>query len=176
MRFGQVPKPAPTLLFFVSNTETKYKMSLKPNSIKAEYYLADLPGTLQYKKSPAELVSVPNLDVRDDDAGYMQVIPEEIYLNRLIPNTPTGRAGDWKLLLVFKREFDGEVWIKGALLNKKTNRIALMTTTNAEENITKRNNRAIKSKQKGWFVGHYRMGAPMVFWRAVAAEARKCLS
>jgi hypothetical protein len=27
------------------------------------------------------------------------------------------------------------------------------------------NNRAIKSLNEEWFIGHYRMSAPMFFWR-----------
>lgn len=163
-----------------------YKMaSLKPNSIVhrdgQEYYLGDLPGTLQYKKTREELISITNLDHQDSDCGYAQVAVTADLTKRFVPNTDTGRKGDWELLVVFKSntEHEGtgelrgkkinEAWMKAALRNKKTGEVALMTSTNNKNNITRHGNRALDSLEAGWFVGFYRMGAPMVFWRAVAA-------
>jgi hypothetical protein len=149
---------------------------LKPNSIPNEYYLGDLPGTLQYSKSKAELTSISNIDQVDDRRGYVQLPVSNKLLQCLVPNTATGRKGDWELLLAMQstNAETGETWLKGALLNKKTGLIALMSSTNAEANITGRGNRAMRSCAEGWFIGRYRMGAPMCFWQAVAEAARKC--
>jgi hypothetical protein len=151
-------------------------MELCKNSIVyadggAEYYLGDLPGRLQYKKTVHELTTIPNIGTLDSDCGFVQIPVSPTLSKRFVPNTKTGRAGDWELLVVFKSERDEgkEIWMKGALRNKKDGRIALMTCTDKEATILKYKNRAIPSMERGWFVGHYRMGAPMVFWRAVAA-------
>jgi hypothetical protein len=148
--------------------------SLKPNSIKHadgnEYYLGDLPGTLQYKKTKEELSTIPNISLQDSDCGYVQVPATPDLLPRFVPKTATGNKGDWELLVVFTSPLDGkEIWQKAALRDKKTGLVALMTSTNKEENITSHGNRALKSLDKNWYVGFYRMGAPMVFWRAVVA-------
>ena len=141
---------------------------IKPNSIPNEYYLGDLPGTLQYKKTKAELSTITNLE-EGADCGYVQLAPTAEILARLIPNTPTGRKGDWELVLAMEsRSLEGEIWLKGALLDKKTGLIALMTSTNGEKNITSRGNRAMKSHADSWFIGRYRMGAPMIFWQTLA--------
>lgn len=145
-------------------------VSLKPNSIKHEYYLGDLPGNLQYKKTKEELTTIPNILQEDSSCGYVQLPASGDLLKRFVPNTATGKKGDWELLVVFTSPLDGqEVWQKAALRDKKTGLIALMTCTNKEENITGRGNRALKSMDADWHIGFYRMGAPMVFWRAVTA-------
>jgi hypothetical protein len=136
-----------------------------------EYYLGDKPGLLQYKKTKEELTSIPNINHKDSDCGYVQVPATPDLLNRFVPDTETGRKGDWELLVVFSSDLlPGEIWQKGALRNKKTGEIALMTCTNKKENITSRHKKpALKTKDGNWFVGQYRMAAPMIFWRAVAA-------
>ena len=147
---------------------------LRVNSIAGEYYHGDLPGTLQYKKTKAELTTIPNIYQLDSDCGYVQIPPKADLLKRFVPDTPTGRNGDWKLLVVFQKVAESEIWMKGALLNRKDGCIALMTCTNEKEHIERRDNRALKSLEDGWFVGHYRMGAPMIFWRALAAALEDC--
>jgi hypothetical protein len=142
---------------------------LRQSSIAGEYYFGDFPGTLQYSKNPAELKALTNLQVQDSDCGYLQIPALPEYLNRFIPNTKTGKASEWELLVVFQRNFETEIWMKAALKNKATGHIALMTSTNAKDNIERRKNRALKSLDPAWFIGFYRMAAPMVFWRAVVA-------
>lgn len=134
-----------------------------------EYYHGDLPGTLQYAKSPDDLLAIPNLSIQDGDCGYLQIPVSQDLLKRFIPNTKTGRSAEWEILVVFQRTMGPEIWMKGALRNKSTGNIALMTCTNNRENITRRGNRVLKSCDPEWFVGFYRMCAPMVFWRAVVA-------
>ncbi len=161
---------------------------LKPNSIArrdggTEYYLGDLPGRLQYKKTKEELTTIQNITQTGSDCGYAQIAATADLLPRFIPDTDTGRKATWELLVVFKSEgqregqstgelkgkVQKEIWMKAALRNTTTGEIALMTCTNSKENITRHGNRALKSLDGDWWVGFYRMGAPMVFWRAVAA-------
>ena len=115
------------------------------------------------------------------DRGFVQIPPvDDDWKKFITANYQKGHGGEWTVLVVFKKEVgEGEVWMKAALLNKKTGAIALTTCANGKEYITRHLNaygkphRAVKSLERGWFVGHYRMGAPMVFWRAVAEEARR---
>ena len=157
----------------VSNIRIHKMTELRANSIKhdggSEYYLGDLPGNLQYKKTRTELTTIPNISHRDSDCGFIQIPTSAELLKRFVPATKTGKRGDWELLVVFQRTVGSETWMKAALLNKKDGCIALMTCTNNKEHIVRRGNRAIKSLEAGWYVGHYRMGAPMIFWRALAA-------
>lgn len=60
---------------------------------------------------------------------------------------------------------DHEIWIKDALENRATGKIALLTTTNSRQNIVSSGNRAIQSQDPDWFVGQYRMCAPLIFWK-----------
>lgn len=64
-----------------------------------------------------------------------------------------------------KETFDNIVCMKGALLNQDTNEIALLTTFNSEQHIRDRNNRPVKTLDNNWFVGHYRLLAPLIFWK-----------
>jgi hypothetical protein len=66
---------------------------------------------------------------------------------------------------MMKKEAEGEIWLKAALLNKKTGKVALLTTTNDKSNLERRNHRAVKTITGKWFVGHYRMSAPVIFWK-----------
>ena len=138
-------------------------MSLLESSISGQYYFGDLPGTLQYKldQSKLKLLTVPS---NSDTFGY--VLAEHSLENKLrvTPDTHTAKQYDWKLMLVMKKEADGEVWLKAALIDNSKNLIAVITSTNSLHNIVKNGNRGIKSKYPGWFVGHYRMCAPAIFW------------
>jgi hypothetical protein len=142
---------------------------LRPNSIKGEYYHGDLPGTLQYKKTRDELISISNITHLDSDCEFLQIPAKSELLDRFIPATQTGKNGDWKLLVAFQKTVGTEIWLKGALLNQKDGCIALMTCTNDKKYIESKGNRAIKSMEDGWYVGWYRMGAPMIFWRSLVA-------
>ena len=56
---------------------------------------------------------------------------------------------------------NGVTWLKAALQNRNTGKIALLTSTNSKEIL----NRPIRTLDSEWFVGHYRMSAPIVFWQ-----------
>ena len=140
-------------------------MALKPNSILNEYYFGNLPGTMQYTLTDDALkgLEVPN---NDDTRGFS--ITHHTLENKLrvIPNTTTGNKNEWKVILMMKKETDdGEIWLKSALRNTATQEIALMTSTNSIDNITRRNHRHCKSHDPDWFIGQYRMSAPAIFWK-----------
>jgi len=135
---------------------------IKASSVPNQYYFGDKPGTLQYKKEKQELIDC--LLVEDaNDCGFSLCHHSLENLNRITPITQ--RNTDWKILLMMKAEVGDEIWMKAALLNNATGKIALLTSTNSSDNIEKRGSRAIKTVDGTWFVGHYRMSAPVVFWR-----------
>ena len=137
-------------------------------TIPNEYYFGDLPGTLQYSKDPIEIM---NLDIEENNTDYVQdnngfVLTEHTVANlrRVVPDTVLGREvkNNSRILLLMKREDpDGTIWLKVALQNKSTLQIALLTSTNNEAQLS----RSLKTEDPDWFVGHYRMCAPMAFWR-----------
>jgi hypothetical protein len=135
---------------------------ISTSSITNEYYCGDLPGNLQYKKDPQELLAL-QLPDNSDERGFKLCEHSAENLRRITPHTRSNV--DWKILLMMKKEQDGEIWLKAALLNKTTGKIALLTSTNNKDNLERRQNRAIKTVDGDWFVGHYRMSAPIIFWR-----------
>lgn len=142
--------------------------TLKISSIPSEYYYGDLPGTLQYRKDPALLkaLDVPFIDAQD--SGY--VVVSDQCIERVLPISSTaGKPFDWEQILVMQKIDGDRIWIKAALKNKKTGLIALLTGCNSETGITDNGHRAIKAWEDGWFVGHYRMAAPLTFWAALKA-------
>ncbi len=133
------------------------------SSIPHEYYLSDLPGNLQYSKDPQEIIDT-DLPNDGENCGYMICEHSLENLRRVIPHTK--RKINWKILLMMRKESeDGEVWLKAALLNHDTGKVALLTSTNISSNIERRKNRAIRTIDGTWVVGHYRMSAPIAFWR-----------
>lgn len=104
---------------------------LKPNSIVDEYYLGDLPGTLQYKKTINELVNITIPEVvrsaEYDTPTWMHEPCTIANRDSLLPYTK--KPEEWILIMVISR-CDSEndcIWTKGALMNKETKEIALMT-------------------------------------------------
>ena len=133
------------------------------SSIPNEYYLGDLPGRLQYSKDPEEILGCGCLH-NIQTLGFELCSHSFENLQRVTPNTKHGKQ-DWRILLIMKSEREnGVTWLKTALQNKKTGKIALLTSTNRKETLTNAGHRAIRSLDSEWFVGHYRMSAPIVFW------------
>ena len=132
------------------------------SSVPNEYYFGDLPGTLQYNKEPDELIAL-QLPEDNEDRGFQLC---EHSMENLLRITPTTQKGaDWKILLMMRADREGEIWLKAALLNKATGKVALLTSTNDKGNLERRGARAVKTLDGTWFVGHYRLCAPIVFWR-----------
>ena len=136
---------------------------LKLSSIPHEYYFGDLPGNLQYKKDKDELITLVTDGIDEETRGFQICEHSLENLRRIVPQTQAKKK--WKILLMMSRDDGHETWLKAALLNTDTGKIALLTSTNSRENLERRNNRAIKTVDGSWFVGHYRMSAPIVFWR-----------
>jgi hypothetical protein len=142
---------------------------LKKSSIQNEYYFGDLPGRLQYNIDILNY-NLPNEDIITDGWRLITYNLSDIkflginhpYVRRLIPHTKKDIS--YIPLLIMIKEKDGEIWLKGALLNPLTKKIALLTSTNHKQNITRSGHRAIKSLEDSWFIGHYRMSAPITFW------------
>ena len=136
----------------------------KVSSIPHQYYLGDLPGILQYAKPSADIINGRFENDDNDDLGYQLCEHSMENLKRVMPLSQNKKK--WKILLMMRSEKDsGEIWLKVALLNKETGNVALITSTNAKNNILKRGNRTVKTVDGNWFVGHYRMSAPVCFWR-----------
>jgi len=101
---------------------------LKATTIRNEYYFGDLPGTLQYRITKEELAHL-DLSIDDEETRgfYLDFHTEDNY-RRLLPDTVTGNASSWRILLVMRAEREnGIICLKGALENKQTGEIALIT-------------------------------------------------
>ena len=127
------------------------------------------PGLLQYKVSQKTILSLLPYGTKNIDCIYNKDWTFESHskenLQKLIPNTKTGKANEWKILLIIKsinnRDY-GEC-LKGALLNKKTKEIALMTSLNKIQ-ATKYQHRLINSLHKDYKICQCKMIAPLIFW------------
>lgn len=131
------------------------------------YYLGDLMGRLQYKKSYETIkqLAIPAPDYTHDQYTLGYTLEENlmVHLKRLTPDTKKGRQ-PWELLLVMKKVEEGVIHLKGALLNTETRDIALLTSFGDKQCIIDHGNRAISSMDPSYFIGHYRMLAPLYFW------------
>jgi len=104
--------------------------------------------------------------------GFCFCPPNRFDALRLIPDTEKGRDlldPDWKLILLMKKTVsEDEIWLKGAFRHKDTGRLALLTSTNGPENLTRIGLRAMNSHDHQWSVGHFGMSAPWEFWKELA--------
>lgn len=139
------------------------KMLTKCGGIPHEYYFGDPPGRLQYKKEINELTNLTIPDDIDEKYGFELCEHSAENLKRTIPHTQ--QNGDWKIILMMQKNVDGIIWLKSALLNKNTGKVALLTSTNNKTNLERTNGRSVKTLDGEWVVGHYRMCAPVAFWR-----------
>jgi hypothetical protein len=124
-------------------------------------------GTLQYKKRYDTIkhmvIPRPNYTEEQYTLGYTVEVNSDDHVKRLTPNTKMGKQ-QWELVLVMKKVEHGVTHLKGALLNRTTQEIALMTTFSDKHYIIDHGNRAIKSLDDQYFIGHYRLLAPLYFW------------
>jgi hypothetical protein len=135
---------------------------------RRDYFYGSLPGTLQYNVDPVGIKQL-HLDGTPEETEFqLDCHTRENYLC-CIPNTPKGREllPVGKLLLVMKGTVTNTdtIWVKTAIYNQTTHKIALLTSTNNREAITGQGSRALASHVEGWYVGHYRMLAPLMFWQ-----------
>jgi hypothetical protein len=134
------------------------------SKVSNQYYIGDLPGTLQYNVDPKKLIETPVPD-NNEDWGF-KTIEEQQYMEKMRLAIPyTRRKEEYVPILIMEADVQREKWVKIAMWNKKTGKISLLTSTNCRENIERRGQRAIKTVDGVWFVGHYRMAAPAIFWQ-----------
>jgi hypothetical protein len=131
---------------------------IKPSSIPNEYYFGDKPGTLQYRKKTDDLLNI-EMPENTETRGWRLCEHSLENLRRITPHTQRNTC--FKILLMMRMEEDGKIWLKAALQNRITGDIALLTASNKKENFE----RPIKTLDGTWYVGHYRMSAPVVFWK-----------
>ena len=162
------------------STQSLTQPTLMPSSIPGEFYLGDKPGTLQYSMDKdAILGAVREYDTNSDtwsQKNIHQFVYEDLdpdnqeNLNRIMPANGKYKKEKWEIIFIreykYKNGDDKTVWLKGAMKNTKTGKIALMTSTDHGDLM----NRPIKTKTPGWFVGHYRMSANMSFWEELACH------
>lgn len=142
-----------------------YCNKLRKSSVPNEYYLGNLPGTMQYKKDPEEIINCIIPDEPNEPNEYILTFCEHSEENFKRVLTLSQRNNRWKILLMMKAEFGEEIWLKAALQNRDTGKIALLTSTNKKENIMKSGSKIVKTIDGEWYVGHYRMSAPLIFWK-----------
>ena len=119
-------------------------------------------GYLQYNIDPNILKKNTINYIEDENIVFEENTEEN--LKKLLPKTnKITNFNDWHLLLVVRMGGDNN-WIKGALLNKTTNLLALMTSSKGKDRIIDNGNRPIPSYNPEWFIGHYRLVAPAKFW------------
>jgi len=150
---------------------------LRPHSKRPNVYSLHLqgsvrptpPGMLTYKLNADELRRVEtNVTTVGEEEVWTNELCDEAMKLRLLPITQ--KADDWRLVLLMKRVdlIGGAIWLKSAMVNTKTGKVALLTAS-SRESILNNGNRAIKSHDKDWYVGQYIMLAPIVFWNRLKA-------
>lgn len=137
--------------------------TLKISSVPSEYYLGDMPGTLQYAK----------------DIDTIKSISTEYCISyewKTVPNTDTIKKAalpytqdvdNYDLIFAMEKKIDASKKVlKVALYNKSRKGIALMTTYNFNDSAlgTGSSRPGLVSHDPHWYVGWYRMSAPLEFW------------
>jgi len=130
-----------------------------------EYYpsIVNTPGRIKYD-FPEEYLSSFEFegDIECPDECSIVEITEEA-IRRSIPHTQR-RFLDYRCLLILKGAGD-EVYYKIALQNKTDQTIAIITTTNSNDNLTRRGIRdGVKTLDGTWVMPRYRTTAPLYFW------------
>lgn len=142
-----------------NNSEEKYQMVPVP------------PGLLQYYVKTETILSMAD-DIKsmkatcaDYKKNYQLEHHTKENLLRLIPNTTTGLTHRhvWKILLVIKSVTGEKVCLKGALINKATGELALISSINAAIQ-TEYKYRTIQSHDDTYKICQCKMIAPLLFW------------
>jgi hypothetical protein len=136
---------------------------LRLSSCANQYYCGDLPGTIQYNKEREELISLITEGIDEETRGFQICEHSLENLRRITPHTQAKRK--WKILLMMKLREGDTIWLKAALMDTETGKIALLTSTNSMENLEREGHRGLRTLDDSWFVGMYRMCAPIAFWR-----------
>jgi len=142
-----------------------------------EFKLTEKRNT--YNKKPVNYITNINFDAMKREYS----LTDEEYYNgwkleqhtrenflRLIPETTTTpfNMSEWKIALVISKKFEENgvefTWIKGALLNKETNKIMFKSSVNNLERLTGEKWTYKNSYDAEWFVTKSGMIAPLFFY------------
>ena len=162
-------KPSTNVL---ANDEYKHsKYSLR--YLAYDVHPNDIMPINDYKKPVIDRpVSAAGDHITSNHNGFCFCPPNRFDALRLIPDTEKGRDlldPDWKLILLMKKTVsESEIWLKGSFRHRETGRLALLTSTNKQENLTHIGFRAMNSHDHQWSVGHFGMSAPWEFWKELA--------
>jgi hypothetical protein len=97
--------------------------------------------------------------LQDNEYKFIEISSD--MKNRLITHKKEKEKDKYTLLFtITKMENNDTIWIKGALQHTETKNIMLMTSTNNKSKLT----RPIKTLDETYFIGHYGMCAPLIFW------------
>ena len=127
------------------------------------------PGQMQYKVKPNDIIAMLSTyisyNISNEEKNWNFCSHSSENLKKLTPNTYTGKSSNWKIILIIKRENNnGEVCYKGALQNKQTNEIALMTSINLKF-CKNYKYRTVDSLHHDYMICQCKMIAPFIFWK-----------
>jgi len=125
---------------------------------------------LQYniKLEHLKTLIIPSMENENKDNAIIQQDNEYKFIEisndmkkRLLTHKKEKEKDKYTLLFaITKMENNDTIWIKGALQHTETKNIMLMTSTNNKSKLT----RPIKTLDEKYFIGHYGMCAPLIFW------------
>jgi hypothetical protein len=105
-----------------------------------------------------------------DAVGANRRFPPQEHLLRLTPDTKTGNATQWTVIMVWKKiKPNGGICYKGALRNTTTNEIALITAINTVA-VSTYNHNMVNSHDPEYKICRCKMIAPLCFWDELNAR------
>ena len=135
----------------IQNSSNAYQMAKDGKNLP--------PGLLQYKVKKDDIINLDLREHNDDDWEFAE--HSETNLLKLTPNTKTGKANKWKIVLIIKNK--ESACMKGVLQNqKRPNEYALMTSINKELIY---NHRTVNSLDVNCKICFCKMIAPSKFWK-----------
>lgn len=153
----------------ISNLAGQPYLNVSPNHPGEYYYSINTkPGTLLYNIEPETL----HADIGDEPSHWQLVERTPENLARVLPHTQD--IADFTLIMIMKTNdtaYENLTIYKAAMLNTRTGKISLMTSMTIAQHMN-HGSRPIQSHDPEWFVGHYRMCAPLNFWRELSTRLR----
>jgi hypothetical protein len=153
----------------ISNLAGQSYLKESPNHPGEYYYSVNTkPGTLLYNVELSTLCS----DILPEPSIWQLVERTPENLARVLPHTQD--IADFTLIMIMKANdtaYDNLSIYKAAMLNTITGKISLMTSMTLAQHMN-HGSRPIQSHDPDWFIGHYRMSAPLNFWRELSNRLR----
>ena len=119
--------------------------------------------------APSALPLQPPALVREGSEGNRRFPPQE-HLLRLTPDTKTGNASQWTVIMVWKKiRPKGGICYKGALRNTSTNEIALISSIDTVATSTY-NHYTVNSHDPEYKICRCKKIAPLCFWYELNAR------